>query len=316
MQGYIYKITNSVNGKYYLGSTTNLEQREYDHWHRLKRNDHDNPYLQASWNKYGAESFSFTVFSKHAVETREELYKIEQDLLVANVGTDLCYNLSREAIGPPVRFGPEHHLYQKKQSPEHIEKRRLQQLCKPTWNKGKECPQISASCIGRVANNLGKPMSDAAKQKLSQAKMGKKMGAAHPNARAIMQLNMKDVFIADFPCASAATRALGFPTGNGNIAAAALGRIPSAYGFKWKYKEAQSTSCQKMSTNRRGKGLGKDNAKSKCILQLSLDGLFIAEHDSSHGAARAIGAKSQSSISQCANGKVKTAYGFKWKYKV
>lgn len=59
----IYKIENLVNGKVYIGSASNFRARWGGHRSKLKRGVHDNPHLQSSWNKYGAENFSFEEFA-------------------------------------------------------------------------------------------------------------------------------------------------------------------------------------------------------------------------------------------------------------
>jgi len=60
----IYKIQNIVNKKIYIGSSVNLENREYKHFWMLERNGHDNSYLQHSYNKYGKESFIFEILEE------------------------------------------------------------------------------------------------------------------------------------------------------------------------------------------------------------------------------------------------------------
>lgn len=57
----IYKITNIVNGKVYVGSTVNLYHRRCHHFGRLRSNDHANEHLQNAFNKYGEQSFHFAV---------------------------------------------------------------------------------------------------------------------------------------------------------------------------------------------------------------------------------------------------------------
>jgi len=54
----IYKITNIVNGKFYIGSSIDVEKRWRQHKNKLKNNNHTNIHLQRSWNKYGENSFS------------------------------------------------------------------------------------------------------------------------------------------------------------------------------------------------------------------------------------------------------------------
>ena len=55
---------------------------------------------------------------------------------------------------------------------------------------------------------------------------------------------------------------------------------------------------------------------SKAVLQFDLNGNFIKEYCSSREAARTLGNRDFSvNISKCSNGIIKTAYGYKWKYK-
>ena len=57
----IYKITNKVNGKFYIGSSCNLQKREWQHFNQLKRNKHSSNKLQNSYNKHGKTNFEFEI---------------------------------------------------------------------------------------------------------------------------------------------------------------------------------------------------------------------------------------------------------------
>lgn len=61
MKYYIYKIENLVNHKVYIGLTNNIKRRRCRHFGDLKRNVHDNHFLQKEYNIYGAENFSFNI---------------------------------------------------------------------------------------------------------------------------------------------------------------------------------------------------------------------------------------------------------------
>ena len=52
--GYIYKITNTINDRIYIGKTVNLEKRWYQH-RRMK----ENKVLYKAFVKYGIENFTF-----------------------------------------------------------------------------------------------------------------------------------------------------------------------------------------------------------------------------------------------------------------
>lgn len=60
----IYKIQNTKNNKIYIGSSINLESREYKHFWMLDKNIHDNPYLQKSYNKHGKGFFTFELIEE------------------------------------------------------------------------------------------------------------------------------------------------------------------------------------------------------------------------------------------------------------
>jgi len=57
----IYKITNSSNGKIYIGSAYNLSNRFSVHRYTLRNNKNKNKHLQAAWNKYGEQNFIFEI---------------------------------------------------------------------------------------------------------------------------------------------------------------------------------------------------------------------------------------------------------------
>lgn len=57
----IYSIKNKVNGKIYIGQSTDIIDRLRHHLSELRHNRHSNSYLQRSFNKYGEENFEFDV---------------------------------------------------------------------------------------------------------------------------------------------------------------------------------------------------------------------------------------------------------------
>ena len=104
---FIYKIINTVNGKFYVGSTTNTRERFRTHRNRLRRNRHHAKHLQAAWNKYGEAAFVFHVIQ--VVPDGESLQDAEQAWLDAHVGMKHCYNKSRYSDAPMRGLPKEEH---------------------------------------------------------------------------------------------------------------------------------------------------------------------------------------------------------------
>ena len=150
----IYKITNKLNNKYYVGSSTNMKLRVYNHFRKLRHGIHENSHLQNAWNKYGETCFEFQV-----VETVEKcnLLKTEQLYLdVALKELQTCYNQNFIAgCGPGIKRGT-------KFSDSHIDNLRKSHMGQIAWNRGhtKESnisiKNMSISKTGRVRNDVAK----------------------------------------------------------------------------------------------------------------------------------------------------------------
>lgn len=77
----IYKITNTVNGKIYIGFASNWTKRKYSHkYHLNKRNQH----LYYAFRKYGWENFTWEVIyqstdGKYCLNVMEKHFINEYD---------------------------------------------------------------------------------------------------------------------------------------------------------------------------------------------------------------------------------------------
>lgn len=76
----VYKITNSINNKFYIGSSFDINKRKKEHIYKLNNDLHHCKYLQNAWNKYGEDNFNFEVLAKCPVEylIKLENYFIKQ----------------------------------------------------------------------------------------------------------------------------------------------------------------------------------------------------------------------------------------------
>lgn len=76
----IYSIYCSGNDKLYIGKTDqSFKRRFWHHQWKLENQEHDNEYLQASFNKYGADSLIFEVL--YLKNDNDDLGKIEQEYI-------------------------------------------------------------------------------------------------------------------------------------------------------------------------------------------------------------------------------------------
>ena len=87
----IYKITNLVNNKIYIGSTNNYYKRKNNHFYNLNHNIHPNPHLQNSWNKYTKYNFKSEIIELCEIDKLIEREQYYIDSLNPN------YNISKIA---------------------------------------------------------------------------------------------------------------------------------------------------------------------------------------------------------------------------
>jgi group I intron endonuclease len=74
----VYEIVNKINGKTYIGSSFDTQDRWRRHKRLLVRNKHHNYHLQKSWNKYGSQCFKFVLAES---VSKDQLLEIEQQYL-------------------------------------------------------------------------------------------------------------------------------------------------------------------------------------------------------------------------------------------
>lgn len=86
----VYKITNKLNERIYIGSSLNIERRWVRHRYELRRNFHGNQFLQNDWNKCGEDNFEFEILE---TLSKEDIRIVEQQYLNKYYDNDSCYNL-------------------------------------------------------------------------------------------------------------------------------------------------------------------------------------------------------------------------------
>ncbi len=87
----IYSITNIINNKKYIGSTAkNFISRWKKHITNLKNGGHASHHLQNSWNKYGEDSFIFTI--EEVVDSIDNLLTLEKEYIAKYDSYNNGYN--------------------------------------------------------------------------------------------------------------------------------------------------------------------------------------------------------------------------------
>lgn len=95
----IYSITNLINGKLYIGQTSNLDNRWFQHKNQLQQNKHTNKHLQNAWNKYKEENFKFNIIKE--CSDKDDLNKLEKYYIKINNSNNenFGYNLTSGGEG-------------------------------------------------------------------------------------------------------------------------------------------------------------------------------------------------------------------------
>lgn len=122
----IYAITNKVNGKIYVGSSNNIYYRWKSHKSYLNNGLHTNAHLQSAWQKYGKDSFEFSVLEKCNVESlieREQHHMDTYDTLNPEKGYNKREAEQNSTMSEETRRRMSEAKKGKKQSPELIRKR-------------------------------------------------------------------------------------------------------------------------------------------------------------------------------------------------
>lgn len=67
----VYKITNNISGKIYIGESENIDRRWKEHLTDFENNNHCNKQLQTDFNNYGKDSFTFEVIESIKISDTE-----------------------------------------------------------------------------------------------------------------------------------------------------------------------------------------------------------------------------------------------------
>lgn len=210
--GYIYKITNKIDNKIYVGQTIrDVEERWKDH---LKKGSNCR-YLKSAINKYGINNFEFKLVCitfDNQLDDMEIKYIEQYNSLVPN-----GYNL--RLGGNSGRHNAE-------------TKQKISETLKKRYKNGLIC-----------LNNhrLGKPLSEITKKKISESLKGKHRSQETINKWNIsrrknktIQFDMEGNILNSFDSCKEAAEYIG--TTKSSICNCCNGKSKTSMGFIWKYE--------------------------------------------------------------------------------
>lgn len=275
LTGYIYSITNELNGKTYIGKTNNLVRRWKEHYYGKG----NTAILNNAIKKYGIEHFVFDIDAQIPFDNIEELNSVLAQLemyYISLYGTfGKGYNAT--AGGDGICFY--------KHSEETKEK--LRQLQKEKWLN----PEIrNKMAMGAV----GYHHTEDARNRITQALLHRDssiydrianklkgrirdhemiMKAAKKRRKPVLQYDLQGNFVKEWEGASCIE---GFE--RANIEACCKGKISRSQGFIWKYKEGDNYPLKiDVPSNR--------SSMKRAVLQYDMSNNVIGEYSTVSKAA-------------------------------
>lgn len=187
----IYKITNLLNEKCYIGSSLNITERWYQHKTKLLHKKHHSIKLQRAINKYGMDNFKYDIIEECNQESliiREQYYIDFFDSYkngynsTPKAGNNLGMKHSEEtkeklkkaSMGNKNMLNKSHTDETKNIISEKLKGRTLSEETKKKMCNRIISEETREKLKGRIPWNKGCKMSEEYKKKLSLSHLGKK----------------------------------------------------------------------------------------------------------------------------------------------
>ena len=154
----VYCIENTDTHKKYIGQSKNIQKRWTEHKWSLNNNVHDNDYLQKAWNKYGEDSFTFSILEECNIQQLDarEIYYIQY------------FKTHERKNGYNLRGGG--------------------------GRVGDMAPEVIEKLSGKNNPMFGKHHTEETKKKLSDMRKGVYANENHPRCKSVYCIELNQVF--------------------------------------------------------------------------------------------------------------------------
>lgn len=194
-------IKNNINNKVYIGQTKrHYKKRFSDHMNSLMKNKHKNAHLQAAWNKYGKNNFSFTTLDQ--VAFKSGLNNLEKFWINYYKSNNINHGYNLTNGGDSTEFSDiarlnmsnaQKRFFATEKGKAHLKKMSEKLKGKKPWNIGTKgvCKAWNRGVkLGSQSIELIQKRALA----ISKAKMGKKTNIPSINAKKVICIETNEIF--------------------------------------------------------------------------------------------------------------------------
>ena len=288
----IYKYTNLINGKIYIGQTIgDLTYRAGHNGYKYRKC----PYFYNAIQKYGWKNFTSEILQDNLTRTQANELEIEYIKKFNSQNPEIGYNISD---GGNTNSVLRKKLYQYSLDGEYIKE----------WESLSEATRFYNSSIDPLLrNSLGYQWSYEKVDKMPPIKNYNNLGVE----KKVYKYDLDGNFICEYPSMSEASRHCGSLNGFKHISQCCNNKRRSALGFRWSFTHQDKLPYD-----------DKIHITHKVAKIDIITNEIIEIFDSSLKAAESVMDKSKSDLqtkaknirTRCIKGLKYNVYGYKWKY--
>jgi group I intron endonuclease len=282
-EGYIYCITNKVNGKQYIGQTIrDIQTRFEEHLYTKNRKDKKHIVLYKAINKYGKVNFSISEVCKYESESLDRMVEEinNYEIKYINIYNSIVPN------GYNMTFGGDSSKHRERKVCQYTLMGKLvntyDSINQASFTTNVERSNITANCAGRLQSAGGYIWSY----------YGNIPNTYKPAFKAVKQYNLDGILLNTF----SSIKEAGI-TNNicpSLISSVCNGKLNQTHGFLWSYIDCIPTNYI--------------NAK---VYMYDLNGNYLREFSTASEACNELNIAS-SNLSACLNNRKKSVKGYLW----